>query len=156
MRDTWFSGEGIPISLKDMTHQIDEYVNGGGKLFVGTDSQLKSDGCIFVSAVCLHSNVGKKYAKYFFCKSRLNSTDYKVLRVRIMHEVQESLKISLDLLEKYPDADVEVHVDVGRTHRSATRKFADSISGWLTGVGLECKMKPYSWASSSVADWHTK
>ena len=132
MRDTWFSGEGTPISLKDMTNQIDEYVSGGGKLFVGTDSQLKSDGCVFVTAVCLHSNVGKKY------------------------EVQESLKISLSLLEKYPEADVEVHVDVGRTNRSATRKFADSISGWLTGVGLECKMKPYSWASSSVADWHTK
>ena len=156
MKGVWFSGDGVPISIEDMNNQIDEYIKDGGKIFVGTDSQLKSDGCVFATAICLHRNSGKKYAKYFFKRSRLSKIDYKVLRVRIMHEVQESLKISLDLLEKYPDLDIEVHVDVGRTHRSATRKFADSISGWLKGVGLECKMKPYSWASSSVADWHTK
>ena len=156
MKDVWFSGEGVSISLERMMAEIDEYVKDGGKIFIGTDSQLKSDGCVFVTAICLHSNKGKKYAKYFFSRSRLNKTDYQVLRVRIMHEVQESLRIAFDLMQKYPDAEMEVHVDVGRTQRSATRKFVDSISGWLKGVGLECKMKPYSWASSAIADCHTK
>ncbi|MDB4337407.1 ribonuclease H-like YkuK family protein [bacterium] len=152
----WFSGEGNPINLSDMLSEIDEYVNCGGKVFIGTDSQLKSDQCVFVTAICLHRNTGKKYAKYYFNRSRLDSSDYKVLRVRIMREVQESLQIALDMLERYPEADIEVHVDVGRTQRSETRKFADSISGWLKCAGIPCKMKPYSWASSSVADWHTK
>lgn len=156
MKGDWFSGEGNSVTSSEMIKQIDEYIADGGKVFVGTDSQLKSDGCIFVTAICLHSNEGKKYAKYFFSRSSLKRSEFKALRVRIMKEVQESLKISLNLLEKYPDADIEVHVDIGRTNRSPTRKFAESISGWLKGVGFECKMKPYSWASSSVADWHTK
>ena len=139
-----------------MMSEISEYVSSGGKVFVGTDSQLKSDCCVFVNAICLHKNTGKKYAKYYFNRSRLENSDYKILRVRIMKEVQESIQIALDLMEMNPEMDLEVHVDIGRTQKSATRKFADSISGWLKGVGIPCKMKPYSWASSSVADWHTK
>ena len=156
MKDFWFSGSGNPVRFEEMMREIGEYANSGGKVFVGTDSQLKSDGCVFVTAICLHSNHGKKYSKYFFRRQRMEKVDFKILRVRIMREVQESLSICLNLMESYPDVEIEVHVDVGRTSRSATRKFADSISGWLKGVGLECKMKPYSWASSAVADWHTK
>ena len=73
-----------------------------------------------------------------------------------MHEVQKSVDISIILLEEYPDADIEIHVDIGLTKRSVTRKFVDVINGWLKGFGIDCKMKPYSWASSAVADWHTK
>ena len=152
----WFTGEGELIELESMMTEINEYVQSGGKVFIGTDSQLKSDHCVFVNAICLHKNTGKRYAKYYFSRSRLESDDYQVLRVRIMKEVQESIQIALDLMERYPSMDLEVHVDIGRTQKSATRKFADSISGWLKGVGIPCKMKPYSWASSSVADWHTK
>ena len=155
-KDRWFSGEGLPVTFEEMMLEIDEYVSSGGKVFVGTDSQLKSDCCVFVNAICLHKNTGKKYAKYYFSRARLENSDYKVLRVRIMKEVQDSIQIALDLMERHPNMDLEVHVDIGRTQKSATRKFADAISGWLKGVGIPCKMKPDSWASSSVADWHTK
>ena len=50
MKDVWFSGEGVSISLERMMGEIDEYVKDGGKIFIGTDSQLKSDGCVFVAA----------------------------------------------------------------------------------------------------------
>ena len=155
-KTSWFTAAGEPILLDDMMSEINEYILSGGKVFVGTDSQLKSDYCVFVNAICLHKNTGKKYAKYYFNRSRLDSNDYKVLRVRIMKEVQESIQVAMDLLERYPSMDLEVHVDIGRTQKSATRKFADTISGWLKGVGIPCKMKPYSWASSAIADWHTK
>ena len=78
------------------------------------------------------------------------------LRSRIMKEVQNSLDISMNLMEKYPSAEIEVHVDIGTTKRSATRHFVDSISGWIKGVGFNCKVKPYSWAACSIADSHTK
>jgi len=31
-----------------------------------------------------------------------------------------------------------------------------SVSGWVTGMGYDLKVKPDSWASSSIADNHTK
>ena len=47
-KDRWFSGEGLPVTFEEMMLEIDEYVSSGGKVFVGTDSQLKSDCCVFV------------------------------------------------------------------------------------------------------------
>jgi|TARA_Y100000310_G_scaffold262013_1_gene271579 hypothetical protein len=154
--DKWFTGSGSPISAEAIFDEIDEYVKLGGKVFIGTDSQIKSGGCIFVTAICLHSRSGKKYGKYFFNKGIESGIPLKALRVRIMKEVQLSIDIAFVILEQHPQADIEVHVDIGTTQRSATRKFVDSISGWVKGAGLECKIKPNSWASSSVADNHTK
>lgn len=156
MKDNWFTGSGDPISFSDLMDRIDGYILEGGRVFIGTDSQIKSDQCIFVTAICLHGKLDKNYASYFFNRRRLKRKPYQVLKVRIMEEVQHSLEIAIDLMEKYPESEIEVHVDVGRTQRSATRHFADAISGWIKGVGLACKMKPDSWASSSVADSHTK
>jgi predicted RNase H-related nuclease YkuK (DUF458 family) len=156
MKDCWFTGSGDPLPFSELMVQVDDYIVKGGKVFIGTDSQIKSDQCIFVTAICLHGRYDKFYATYFFSRSRLKRKPYQVLRVRIMEEVQHSLDIAMNLMEKHPEAEIEVHVDVGRTHRSATRHFADAINGWVKGVGLKCKMKPDSWASSSIADSHTK
>jgi uncharacterized protein len=156
MQDRWFTGSGDPISFADLISQLDKYVAGGGKVFIGTDSQIKKDGCTFVTAICLHGKADKFYAAYFFNRQKLPRDTYKVLRVRIMKEVQNSIDIAMDLIEKHPDAEVEVHVDVGKTHRSATRHFVDAINGWVKGVGFKCKIKPHSWAACSIADSHTK
>ncbi len=153
----WYTGSGTPIDFEDVLKEIHEYVIRGGKIFIGTDSQIKSDIVIFASALCLYGKVeGKKYATYFFTKSRFDRKKYSDLQYRITQEVQRSIDLSLNLMEKYPNAEIEVHVDVGKTNRSATRKYADMINGWLKGFGLVCKMKPDSWASSSIADHHTK
>ena len=155
MKDQWFTGSGDPISFSDLMSQIDNYIVGGGKVFVGTDSQIKSDRCTFVTTICLHGQVDKFYAIYFFNRRKLKREKYTVLRVRIMKEVQSSIDIAMDLIEKYPEADIEVHVDIGRTHRSATRVFVDAVNGWVKGAGFKCRVKPYSWAAF-IADSHTK
>ena len=56
----------------------------------------------------------------------------------------------------FPEAAIEIHADVGTTKRSATSKFVEFVRGWIRGSGFTAKVKPYSWASSTVADWHTK
>ena len=153
----WHTGSGEQIGFDEVLKEIHEYIIRGGKVFIGTDSQIKSDVVIFASALCLYGEVEeKKYATYFFTKSRLDRKKYSDLQHRIMQEVQRSIDLSMSLMEKYPEADIEVHVDVGKTKKSATRKYVDMINGWLKGFGLVCKMKPDSWASSAIADHHTK
>jgi uncharacterized protein len=156
LKGVWHTGSGNQISISEIISEIEKYIADGGKIFIGTDSQLKSDECVFVTAICMHGNFTKKYASYFFKKTREKNSSDKILRERIMKEVKRSLDISMFLLEKHPDADIEVHVDIGRTQRSATRTLVDSITGWLSGTGVGCKIKPNSWASSAVADQHTK
>lgn len=156
MKNRWVNGSGNLISFEELMDNINSYVSSGGKIFIGTDSQVKNNECILVTAICLHGKFDKFYATYFFNRQRLDLEPYKILRSRIMKEVQSSVDIAMDIIERYPDVDIEVHVDVGATQKSATHKFVDSISGWIKGIGLQCKIKPYSWASSSVADSHTK
>jgi predicted RNase H-related nuclease YkuK (DUF458 family) len=156
MKDSWFTGSGELISTDMMFEIIDDYLCRDGRVFVGTDSQLNNTSCIFATAICLHGAKGSQGGRYFFKKLNKKNSSYKVLRHRILQEVKHSIDVSFELLEKYPDADIEVHVDIGQTPRSATRVFVDTVSGWLSGVGFECRIKPYSWASSSIADCHTK
>ena len=156
MKDNWFTGSGKSITAESMFDIIDDYTCNGGKIFVGTDSQLNHNFCLFATAICLHGAKGTSGGRYFFKKQKKKNSSYKVLRYRILQEVKHSIDISFKLLEKYPDADIEVHVDIGQTAKSKTRVFVDTVSGWLSGVGFQCRIKPDSWASSSVADCHTK
>jgi len=156
MGDSWFTGSGNSIEECAMLDIIDDYINLGGKVFVGTDSHLSYKSCTFATAICLHGAKGAMGGRYFFKKNRKNSSSLKVLRYRILQEVKQSIDVSLCLLEKYPDADIEVHVDIGQTAKSETRVFVDTVNGWLSGVGFQCRIKPDSWASSAVADCHTK
>ena len=66
----WYTGGGIQIDFDEILKEIHEYVIRGGKVFIGTDSQIKSDLVIFASALCLYGEIeNKKYATYFFTKS---------------------------------------------------------------------------------------
>ena len=156
LNKSWLTGSGDPVLNKDMFQEISQYIREGGKVFVGTDSQIGSAGCVFVTAICLHKACGKRYATYFYHRSKEKETYRGKLRFRIMKEVQKSVDVSLEILELYPNSDIEIHVDIGKTSRSQTRTFVDPVRGWLTGVGFGCKIKPNSWASSAVADHHTK
>jgi len=156
MKDHWFTGSGKSISVESMFDIIDDYIRNGGKIFVGTDSQLNHNFCLFATAICLHGANGTSGGRYFFKRRKKKNLSYRVLRQRILQEVKQSIDVSFKLLEKYPDADIEVHVDIGQTIKSETRIFVDTVNGWLSGIGFQCRIKPDSWASSSVADCHTK
>ena len=42
------------------------------------------------------------------------------------------------------------------TSPTSARFLVKQIRGWVTGLGFDCCIKPNSWASSDIADWHTK
>ena len=66
---------------------------------------------------------------------------------KIFEEVDCSIEIAKTCAERFPQAKIEVHVDVGKTNRSRTRIYVDMLRGWVTGMGYLFKVKPYSWAS---------
>ena len=156
MKTGWFTGSGQEIEFDDLLVDIHRYLQKGGRVFVGSDSQLSVDKCIFVSAICLHGAHGTMGGKYFFRKFKEHGSQYKILKLRIMKEVNYSIEIAADLIERYPQADIEVHIDIGSSEKSQTRKYVDEFTGWTKASGFSCKTKPHAWASASVADKHTK
>jgi predicted RNase H-related nuclease YkuK (DUF458 family) len=151
----WNTGSGDTISFENIVSIVREHSQFSGKVYIGCDSQLHTDKCVFATVICLHGGL-KKTSRYFFIKDICPADKKNILRIRINEEVSKALKVFFLLSEKIHNLDVEIHVDVGKTERSKTRKFADSIIGWVKSSGVSCKVKPNAWASASVADKHTK
>jgi len=156
MKHEWFTGCGQPITHSAMLEEINCHVSHGGKVFVGSDSQLKSDSCVFATAICLHGSQGQKGGRYFFRRFKTKKFEKNALRERIVQEVHHSINIALDLFQNNPSAEIEVHLDVGTGPKSLTREYAESLKGWALSTGFKCEVKPNAWASASVADKHTK
>lgn len=152
----WFDGNGKEVEQEDVFKHVMEHATKNGKVFIGSDSMLRSTHCVFASAICLHGADGQSGGRYFFNRKKVDKTKFDVLRLRIMHEVQNSIDVGLEILERNPEVDIEIHIDVGTSSRSKTRELVDMMKGWTKSIGFKCKVKPYAWASTAVADKHTK
>jgi predicted RNase H-related nuclease YkuK (DUF458 family) len=155
MNDNWFDSDGKEYNIASVIESITDYVKQGGTLYVGSDSMLFTASCVYATAICLH-DADLKVARYFYTKHRDRTSESKNLKHKITKEVNYSIDVAMMLLDKFPDAAIEIHADVGTTKRSATSKFVEFVRGWIKGSGFTAKVKPNSWASSTVADWHTK
>ena len=96
-----------------------------------------------------------QHLKYPFYHTIIYNYFEKIEIAKITEEINIAIQTALNIRARFPDADIEVHADVGKTKRSRTREFVEFVRGWITGVGFVCRVKPESWASS-IADWHTK
>ena len=58
-----------------------------------------------------------------------------------MSEVSLAIEAAVDIREKFPNVNLEIHVDVGQGERNATKPMVGQIRGWLSGLGFCCKIK---------------
>ena len=127
----------------------------GGKIYIGADSMYRNTNCVFACTIALHDS-NQKVAKYYFKKERAYSSKYRDLATKINREVDLAVNAGLEIRDKIPDSNIEIHVDIGKKKKNTTRFLVNQIRGWVTGLGFVCCIKPNSWASSDIADWHTK
>ena len=151
----WCDADGRNVKHTAIISELKKYTSMGGKIFVGADSMYRNDRCVFACAIALH-DANQKIAKYYFKKERDYSSKYKDLTVKINKEVDLAVTTALYIREKIPDSNIEIHVDIGKKKKNSTRFLVNQIRGWVTGLGFVCCIKPNSWASSDIADWHTK
>lgn len=132
------------------------------RIIIGTDSEAQgfSDKgqktrANFVTAVIWH-HIGHG-GRYFW--QRLEQDNIKTMRQRIYEEVNLSLSLAQDLLNRLQKSDhnkiiqnLEIHVDVGQN--GPTRKIVKEVIGMVRGYGFNCKTKPESYGASCVADKH--
>ncbi|SHK34250.1 ribonuclease H-like YkuK family protein [Desulforamulus aeronauticus] len=146
------------MSFEEMLEDILAYIKGlpcsSYRLVVGTDSQVRRETC-FVTAVIVH-RLGKG-ARYYYRKEIQRKI--KSLRQKIFLETSLSLELG-DKITTYfsrggiAETQVEIHIDVGQ--QGETKELIREVVGMVTGSGFEAKIKPDSFAASSVADRHTK
>ena len=151
----WCDADGRNVKHTEIIDELRKYTSMGGKVFVGADSMYRNDRCVFACTIALHDSK-QKIAKYYFKKERDSSPKYKDLAAKINREVDLAVSTALEIRDKLPHSNIEIHVDIGKKKKNTTRFLVNQIRGWVTGLGFVCCIKPNSWASSDIADWHTK
>jgi uncharacterized protein len=151
----WVSPAGFQQSDNEFKKLIANYVAMGCKVYIGTDSMLYGDSCNFATVVAFHNN-DIRVAKYLYKRFKVSSPTYTDLQTKITEEVSLAIQAAQMVIGCCPDAKIEVHVDIGRNKKNKTRGLLPMVSGWVSGMGFDLRIKPESWASSAIADCHTK
>jgi predicted RNase H-related nuclease YkuK (DUF458 family) len=150
----WISGVGQPHTWEDIIGDVRSAIDRGSRIFVGADSMKEQKDCTFVVTVCIY-NPGAG-GRYYFNRFKQPTKTFPTLRARIFQEAAEAIDVSLQLLAEIPGAPLEIHLDVNRDKRYETGKFSEQVVGYARSIGVECRIKPDSWASSDIADKHTR
>lgn len=121
----------------------------GYNIYIGSDSKIRKDKVSLVSCLVLHKpSVG---ARIFYFNERLNKKLCPNLRTRMLLEAHRSIELAMDI-EQLGYEVKEIHLDVGDTIKSKTSAYEEELQSLILGQGYRCAIKPYSWASSAVAD----
>ena len=151
----WVVPGGGQLTAESFMSEAKDLITNGSKVYVGTDSMARGSSCIFVTVVAFHNN-DQKIAKYYYKKFKAINPEYMNLKNKINEEVNLSVQAAQKINEFSPGTPIELHVDIGKNKENKTRVMMSTVAGWVTGMGYDLKIKPESWASSSIADNHTK
>ena len=146
------------LDYSQVINQVAEYIksdiDSNYKIIVGTDSEAKTGEVDFVSAVIVHS-LGKG-GIYFWQKNTLQHQNS--MQQRLTQETQFSLELAWKIRDSFQHNGLsayepEVHIDVGMG--GVSRDMVKWVTGMILGSGFVYKIKPESFAASTVADRYT-
>lgn len=148
----WLTPEGVEV---DIFEQITRYTRQNIPISIGTDSMVKSDKVTFASAIGFHS-FEKNVGNYFFSKKNYNKSEFSNLYTRLGKEIMMSIDIAKFIKEKFPNAKIEIHVDISDDPNNSSSIISDYAKAWNGYQEFSLIVKPNAWAASGCADWHTK
>jgi len=123
-------------------------------VYIGTDSKVFSKHgeamVAFVTVIILHFG-SSKGAKIF--KAHRTDRYYGNIRQRLMSEVTDAIAAATEIADFIEDRGFEIHLDINRDERYKSSAIVKEATGYVMGtMGFEPKLKPDSFAASSVAD----
>ena len=154
MTKTWKNSSGSTFKLQEVISVIEKFPNA--QIHIGTDSHFKTGHLIFASVIAIHQP--GICARYFFKRTKNTSKKEKTpLQLRLMREVQYSLEVA-DQVRKIVGKrrEICVHADISENKKNRSNIVCEQAKNWIIGMGFDFKLKPISWASSSIADLHAK
>lgn len=151
----WVCPSGEQLTNFDFLAKAKTLILQDSRVYVGTDSMLRGDCCIFATVIAFHNNE-KNIATYYYKKFRVANIEYRNIKNKITEEVNLSVQAAQKISEISPLTNVEVHVDIGANKENKTRSMMSIVTGWVSGMGYDLKIKPDCWAAFSIADNHTK
>lgn len=163
-KDTIFRSQTYgEVALKDIPEKLklfydkNKHYGTPFNIIIGTDSQNhQKTKIVSVIAITCEGRGGI----FFSCANyvdRINS-----VKEKLNHETGNSLVIATELIDIFENTDgleevylevpISIHIDAGNSPRGKTFSLIKDLVGWVSSTGFECKIKPDSFAASSIAD----
>jgi|TARA_R110000824_G_scaffold180852_1_gene361394 predicted RNase H-related nuclease YkuK (DUF458 family) len=151
----WKDGSSENIAFYEIIQKIKTHNKKKGQVFIGTDSHIKQGKCTFTTSIVLLGAEEQAGGIYFYNKEKYNEPT--LFYNRILKEAEKSINLAIKISEICPSTNLEIHMDVSPEEKNEkTSKMAKMLMGYATGSGFKCKIKPDSFAATTVADKHTK
>ena len=155
--ETWKNGKRKIIPYLDMLKILREVSeNQGHKIIIGTDSVKSNQSFIFTSTICILNDYDDHDRTYFYSRKKIKDDSYYMLAKRLLKETYDSIEIANFLEAALEKPNLEIHIDVNTDPKHKSSKFKNTLIGYVTGCGFDCRVKPESFVASSIADNHTR
>ena len=136
------------VDIPDILHFVEAAAKDGQLVHIGTDSLQHSKYTSFTSVIAiLKPGKGGRVAYKTTTVPRIKS-----FRERLLRETSISVDIGLQLNELIP-GQLTIHLDVNPDARYRSSAHVQELVGYVVGQGFAYRIKPDSWASTSIADW---
>lgn len=166
----FFNSLGKKMVFEDVVDYILGFVEknpmGVYTLAIGTDSQVKSNNTVFISAIMIY-----RHGKGAWGCMRKFNTPRRIINLREKISIETLLTqqiaymfkpdildriigIIIPYLDKGAEFHHEVHIDIGKV--GASRKLINEMTSYFAGMEFETKIKPNSYVASSYANKYTK
>lgn len=124
-------------------------------VYIGCDSiRFKKNGrwmAKYSTVVVVHKD--SRHGCQIFHEN-VDLEDFGNLKQRLMNEVNFAVAIASEIVEVLGGRHLEVHLDLNPNPRHKSNVVVKEAIGWVRGsLGIEAKIKPYSWCASHTADW---
>ena len=148
----WHDADSEPTSFDDIVGKIKS--NNSYEIHVGCDSHKRGDTYVF--AVVIAGYVRRRGGTFYFHRKRSKDNTLDSIPFRLMKETELALDIANILRSTFPAREINVHLDLNPDKRYLSSKILTSAVSWVNSYGHNVIVKPYSWASSSLADAFAK
>tara|TARA_B100001059_G_C17806843_1_gene569715 strand:- start:243 stop:734 length:492 start_codon:yes stop_codon:yes gene_type:complete len=155
--ETWKNGKRKIVPYLDMLKvlkEVSEYQNH--KIIIGTDSVKSNQSFIFTSTICILNEYEYHDRTYFYNRKKIKDDLYYMLAKRLLKETYDSIEIANFLRAALESPNLEIHIDVNTDPKHKSSKFKNTLMGYVSGCGFDCRVKPESFVASSIADNHTR
>ena len=153
-RKRWLCpGDSQSRTFDEVVQRIREYKDSS--VYVGCDSHTAKgyqDRYLFAIAICILSSKGNTY----FYSRGVHIKKFSSLQERLTEEVALSVDTASQLMQYFPNKKITLHADSNTDAKHKSSKFTDIFRNWAKGIGCDFASKPDAWASSSIADKHSK
>nr|WP_106781282.1 ribonuclease H-like YkuK family protein [Lysinibacillus timonensis] len=142
--------------------------NGNFRLMFGTDSQVHNIHTKFITGIVIQQErkgVWACFRKVIVPRKMNNLHERISFETTLTEEIvamftkekkDRLFEIIFPNLYKGASFSIEGHIDIGSEQRNKTSVFVNEMMSRMNSIGVEAKIKPYSFVASSYANRYTK